>query len=106
LDFQDFLRQRGMKPWEKESAQAIAVRNRYRSDQSDGSDPSDKPDRLDAYGLRKGAAEVAANTLICLINQASYLLGRQMQTLERSFLKEGGFTERMYRERHSRRGKQ
>jgi four helix bundle suffix protein len=46
---------------------------------------------------------VAANTLICLINQASFLLGRQMQTLEKSFLSEGGFTERLYRERQARR---
>jgi len=103
LDFQDFLRQHGMKLWEKDSPQAMAVRNRYRSDQSDRSDRSDPSD---PYGLREASAEVAANTLICLINQASYLLGRQMQALEQSFLTEGGFTERMYRERHSRRGKQ
>jgi four helix bundle suffix protein len=43
--------------------------------------------------------ETAANLLICLINQASYLLGRQIQRLERDFLKEGGFTERLYQAR-------
>ncbi len=84
----------------------MAVRNKYRSDKSDGSDTSDPSDALQTYGLRAAIAEVAANTLICLINQASYLLGRQMQTLEQCFLTEGGFTERMYRERQSRRGKQ
>jgi len=47
---------------------------------------------------------VAANTLICLINQTSYLLGRQLKRLERDFLAEGGFTERLYRERTRRRG--
>jgi restriction system protein len=103
LDFEDYLRQHGLKLWEKDSPQAMAVRNKYRSDGSDG---SDKSDRSDAYGLRAANAEVAANTLICLINQASYLLGRQMQALEQSFLTEGGFTERMYRERQSRRGRQ
>jgi four helix bundle suffix protein len=46
---------------------------------------------------------VAANTLICLINQASYLLHRQLKQLEQAFLAEGGFTERMYRERNRRR---
>ncbi len=46
---------------------------------------------------------MAANTLICLINQASFLLGRQLQQLERQFLQEGGFTERLYRERQARR---
>ena len=69
-------------------------------------DRKDESDLLDASGLREANAEVAANTLICLINQASYLLGRQMKTLEQSFLKEGGFTERMYRERQSRRGRE
>ena len=43
--------------------------------------------------------EVAANTLICLINQSSYLLGRQLQRLEQQFLAEGGFTERLYQAR-------
>ncbi len=37
--------------------------------------------------------------MICLISQATYLLGRQMERLEQDFLKEGGFTERLYRER-------
>jgi four helix bundle suffix protein len=49
---------------------------------------------------------VAANTLICLINQASYLLRRQLQGLEGQFLAEGGFTERLYRERQAKRGTQ
>ena len=40
--------------------------------------------------------EVFANTMICLINQASYLLWKQMQRLEEDFLKEGGFTEKLY----------
>jgi len=46
---------------------------------------------------------VAANTLICLINQAGFLLGRQRQNLEQRFLAEGGFTERLYRQRCDRR---
>jgi len=57
----------------------------------------------DPYGISTTSAEVAANTLICLINQASYLLGRQLRNLEEVFLAEGGFTERLYRERRNRR---
>jgi four helix bundle suffix protein len=96
LDCEDFLRQRGLRLWTKDSAEALAVRQGYRSDRSDVSDSSDKSD---PYGLRTADAETAANTLICLTNQASYLLGRQLQSLERQFLVEGGFTERLYRER-------
>jgi restriction system protein len=34
--------------------------------------------------------------LLCLINQASYLLHRQLERLEQDFLTNGGFTERLY----------
>ena len=98
LDFEDFLRQRGLKLWPKDDLRALAVRQRYRSDQSDVSDPSD------LYGIKTADAETAANTLICLVNQASYLLARQLRSLEQAFLTDGGITERLYRERQSRRG--
>ena len=109
LDYEDFLRQRGLRIWAKDSPEALAVRGKYRSDKSDPSDRSDASDRLDkadAYGIATASPEVAANTLICLINQASFLLGRQLQKLEQSFLNEGGFTERLYRERQARRRNQ
>ena len=93
LDYEDFLRQRGLRIWSKNSPEALAVRQRYKSDESGRSDPSDP------YGIRTACAEVAANTLLCLVNQASFLLRRQMKTLEGQFLAEGGFTERLYRER-------
>ena len=41
LDYQDFLRQRGLPLWDKDSPQALAVRKRYRSDRSDRSDRSE-----------------------------------------------------------------
>lgn len=96
LDYEDFLRQRGLRIWRKDAPEALEVRKKYLSDRSDRSG-SDK------YSFATASPEVAANTLICLINQASFLLGRQMQTLEKSFLSEGGFTERLYRERQARR---
>ena len=37
--------------------------------------------------------EIAANTLICLINLTNYLLDQQLRQLEQEFLKSGGFTE-------------
>ncbi len=119
LDYEDFLRQRGLRLWHKESPEALAVRKKYLSDQSDRSNTSDRSDRSDPadpsdrsapsdkpsdpYCISTATPEVAANTLICLINQASYLLGRQLQKLEQQFLEEGDFTERLYRERQARR---
>jgi four helix bundle suffix protein len=99
LDYQAFLRQRGLRLWGKDSPEAMAVRRNYQSDKSD------KSDRSDPYGISKASPEVAANTLICLINQASYLLGRQLQRLEQQFLEEGGFTERLYQARTQARKK-
>jgi restriction system protein len=91
LDYEDFLRQRGLRIWDKNSPQALAVRRKYQTNMSD------------PYGISRAAAEATANTLICLINQASFLLGRQFQKLEQQFLAEGGFTERLYRERRAAR---
>src|SRR5262245_19335336 len=59
LDYEDFLRQRRLPQWDKDSPEAVAVRQKYKSsDKSDMSDPSDP------YGLRKATVEVAANTLL------------------------------------------
>ena len=83
------------------------VRNMYKADGSDKSDESYKSNMSDPYSIKTSPPEVAANTLICLINQASFLLNRQIQKLEDSFLNEGGFTERMYKARmKNRNGKQ
>lgn len=97
LDYEDFLRQRGSRIWAKDSPEALKVRKRYHSDTSDASD------RSDPYDMVTASPEIAANTLICRINQASFLLGRQLQKLEQTFLEGGGFTERLYRERQARR---
>ena len=100
LDYEDFLRQRGLHLWGKDSPEALEVRKRY---QSKPSDTSDQSDRSYPYKISSTTPEVAANTIICLINQASFLLGRQLQKLEETFLSEGGFTERLYRQRTDRR---
>jgi restriction system protein len=105
LDYEDFLRQRGLRLWDKDSPEALAVRKRYQS-QLDTSAPSDASDKSDPYGIATSNEEVAANTVICLINQASYLLGRQLKRLEEDFLNKGGFTERLYRVRTSERKNQ
>jgi len=103
LDYEDFLRQRGLRIWDKNSPQALAVRRKYQSNTSDPADRSEASDVSDHYGILTATAEAAANTLICLINQTSFLLGRQLQKLEQQFLAEGGFTERLYRERRAAR---
>ena len=106
LDFEDYLRQNDLPLWPKESREARAVRalgrfgdGKDRTDRSDLSDPSDKGDRarhaLYAPKLEHDDPTVVANTLLCLIHQANYLLDQQLVGLEREFVEGGGYTEQL-----------
>ncbi|MDE6321213.1 MAG: four helix bundle suffix domain-containing protein [Muribaculaceae bacterium] len=48
--------------------------------------------------------ETIANITIILINQADYLLFRQIEKVSDDFIKNGGFSERMTKMRHTKRG--
>ena len=48
--------------------------------------------------------ETIANIAIILINQADYLLFRQIEKVSDDFIKNGGFSERMTRLRKQQRG--
>lgn len=91
LDYHDFLRQRGLLLWEKSHPKAQKIRElAYASDRSYMT--------YKTY-VEQSSPEVAANTLICLIHQANYLLDQQLRQLGKQFLKEGGFTEKLYQAR-------
>ena len=91
LDFQDYLRQRGLPLWAKDHAKAKEIRAlAYRSNRSYAT--------YKTY-FEEQEPEIAVNTMICLIHQTNYLLDQQLRALEREFLKEGGFTEKLYRVR-------
>jgi four helix bundle suffix protein len=91
LDYQDFLRQRGFQVWGKEEPRAKAVRGLARA-------VNRSYKTYTAY-FEDQEPETAANAAICLIHQTNYLLDQQLRALEQEFLKEGGFTERLYRVR-------
>ncbi|MDA8214070.1 MAG: four helix bundle suffix domain-containing protein [Nitrospiraceae bacterium] len=96
LDYHDFLRQRGLLLWEKNHPQAQSIRKlAWEKNRS----------YMTYKTYIEGSSEVAANTLICLINQANYLLDQQLRQLEKQFLKEGGFTEKLYQARQQVRKK-
>jgi four helix bundle suffix protein len=48
----------------------------------------------------------AANCAICLINQENFLLDRQIKSLEEKFVKQGGWTEQMWRKRQEEKKRQ
>lgn len=49
--------------------------------------------------------EIAANGVLALIAVACSLLNRQIASLEKAFMEEGGFTERLYKVRSERRNR-
>ncbi len=93
-DYEDFLRQRNLRLWDKDSAEARTVRAlAYRSDKS-----------YRTYQTYLENPEAAANMILCLIHQANYLLDQQLKSLEQEFLEKGGFTEKLYQARKQQRG--
>ncbi|MBM3858222.1 MAG: four helix bundle protein [Verrucomicrobia bacterium] len=98
LDFEDYLRQHGLPQWAKDSPEALAVRRvgqqLAKSDQSDQSNPPDQSALYRPWLAHKDPA-VVANTLICLIHQANYLLDQQVRALEKEFVTKGGYSEQL-----------
>jgi restriction system protein len=107
LDFEDFLRQRGLPQWAKDDPRALAVRAVGKQDRTDQSDRTDRSD-FENYKtwLNSDDPAVVANAIICLIHQANYLLDRQIAGLERQFIQEGGYTERLAAARIEERARQ
>lgn len=95
LDFEDFLRQRSLSQWDKNNPLAQKVRKLAWT-------PNRSYKTYRTF-IEERPPEVAANTMICLINQTNYLLNQQLHQLEKQFLKLGGFTEKLYKVRQAAR---
>ena len=90
-DFKDFLMVRNLPLWPKDSEKAMAIR-----DLSKGQNVTYETYRT--Y-VESDDPEVVGNVMICLCNQACYLLDQQIRELELSFVEEGGIRERMTKAR-------
>jgi len=134
LDYEDYLRQRGLPIWPREDTrreELIARRPKNADDVAawaksvkrgqagrDGQSgqhghrgqnpkPAQSTESTQSIGSTKSAdyPEIVANGVLALIAVASALLGRQLATLEKNFVAEGGFTERLYRVRTQNRSR-
>ena len=94
-DYMDYLRTRGHRQWEEGSAEWTAMRDL-------GKRHNDAAYFMKLCDTRP--PETIANMAIILIKQADYLLFRQLERLEKDFMANGGFSERMTRIRKSQRG--
>ena len=122
LDYEDFLRHRNLPEWPRDDPRrsalidarpetaddvaewVVAVKNGLGGQdgpdgrpQSTKSTPSTKSTTTATY------PEIAANGALALIAVACSLLDRQIASLEKAFVEEGGFTERLYRVRSNAR---
>ncbi len=91
IDFQDYLRQKELPLWGKDHEQARKVRMLAHE--------KNRSYKTYRTYIEQSSPEIAANAAICLIHQTNYLLDQQLRALEKEFLKEGGFTEKLYRVR-------
>ena len=88
-DYKDYLRARDLPIWDKDSREALYVRQLGRK----------TPQTYELYRefIDTRPPEVVANIAICLIHQTNYLIDRQLLRLEKDFLEQGGLRERMTR---------
>jgi four helix bundle suffix protein len=104
-DYKSFLIQRGLRVWHKDAPEALAMRERLKHDVVPDLPPSPEG-KVRLTGLAglsqfvaKAEPELAANAMLCAVNQAAYLLRRQIESQSRDFVEHGGFTERLYASR-------
>ncbi|HEY9114524.1 MAG TPA: four helix bundle suffix domain-containing protein [Bacteroidales bacterium] len=95
IDYEDFLRTNKLKLWEKEHRLVSRLRELNKTPNANYETFKNAIENTDP--------EICANTMITLIKITSYLLSRQIKTLETDFIKEGGLRERMTKVRRGKR---
>jgi four helix bundle suffix protein len=97
IDYQDFLRKNNFIEWDKNHRLALRFRE------------LNKVPGASYQSLQKAIenpdAEICANCIISLIKTATYLLSKQLISLEQNFIKNGGLKESMFKARLNARGK-
>ena len=126
LDYEDFLRQRGLEEWPpdhpalkrfkvRRCATLEQVRDWVKEERrghtrtntdkqglanaKQSSVPASVKVRERPCAPVPSSAHLVANAALSLLNLGCYLLERQIAAQEKAFLEEGGFTERLYRAR-------
>lgn len=88
-DYRDYLRSANQPAWDKNSREALFVRQLGRA-------PDESFESHRAF-IDTRPGPVVANIVISLIHQTNHLLDRQLRRLQTDFLNEGGHRERMTR---------
>jgi S23 ribosomal protein. len=94
-DYEDYLKTRQHPQWAPGSEEFEAMRRL-------GATHNDAESIMEIVSTRP--PQTIANMAIILLNQADYLLFRQLRKLEEDFINNGGFSERMTAARKNHRG--
>jgi four helix bundle suffix protein len=91
IDYQDYLRTNNLEQWSKDHRLTVRFRELNRTPNA----------TYQTYvkAIENSNPAICANSLICLIKIVTYLLSKQIESLEKAFLKEGGLRERMTKAR-------
>ena len=115
LDYEDYLRQRGLRCWDRNDPRRVdLVARRFTKVEEvaawvqdvhgAGRSARSAMSAESASSAFSTRPEIAANAALALIAVATALLDRQLAAQATAFVKEGGFTERLHRVRTARRG--
>ena len=112
-DYKSYLLQSGLRLWHKDSRECIAMRERLKHDVFPNLPAPKSKEQVILTGLagladfvKRAEPEFAANAMLCAINQAAYLLKRQLESQAKDFKENGGFTERLHASRVQARAEQ
>lgn len=97
LDYEDFLRVRNFRQWEKDSPEVLYLRDKVKD--------NNVSDQWFVELAKSRSAEVIANMVIVFLHQEDFLLQSQLNALEKKFLTQGGFKEQMFSARQKARKK-
>lgn len=91
-DYEDFLRQRDLAQWDKNEPRVL----KHRADYARLVRNLSNLRTLRGQLVLPKDQEPAANLLLTLCHQATFLLNRQVESLIKKHAREGGFTEKLY----------
>jgi four helix bundle suffix protein len=126
LDYEDYLRQRKLTQWKRNDPrrEELIARRPSTADEvarwardvhewgcggqggqsgPGGPKPANPMSTQSTASTRSTYPEIAANGALALIAVACALLDRQLASLDKAFVEEGGFSERLYRARSGKR---
>lgn len=110
-DYTDFLRLRKLSLWDKNDFRVKQLRRIRIGDFPNLPNPANLPNLINLPNWANLAnmannPEVFANFMITLLNMECYLLDKMLKSLEEKFVRDGGYTENLFRKRLTFRNKE